>query len=71
MKRNICRACENCVYNSQSVEFCVKHECGMLVNIIKDLEYQRIKCDLSSIFGKAIYSDTDSVVLKDKDIENN
>lgn len=65
MKRNICSACENCVYNSQSVEFCVKHECGMLVNILKDLEYQRIKCELSSKYGKLIYSDTDSVVSKD------
>lgn len=62
MKRNICSACENCVYNSQSVEFCVKHECGMVINILKDLEYQRIKI---------IYCDTDSVVTKYKDTENN
>lgn len=54
MRRNICSACENCVYNSQSVEFCVKHECGMVVNILKDLEYQRIKCNMSSQYGSTV-----------------
>ena len=54
MKRNICSACENCVYNSMPVEFCVKHECGMVVNILKDMEYQRIKCNMSSLYGSTI-----------------
>ena len=36
------------------VEFCVKHECGMVVNILKDLEYQRIKCNMSSLYGSTI-----------------
>lgn len=54
MKRNICKACENCVYNSQSVEFCVKHECGMVLNILKDIEYQRIKCNMSSVYGSNV-----------------
>lgn len=55
MKRNICSACENCVYNSQSVEFCVKHECGMVINILKDLEHTRIcKSNLGSLYGSTV-----------------
>lgn len=62
MKRNICEACENCVYNSMPVEFCVKHECGMVLNILKDIEYQRIKCNMSSV---SVVSKDDSLCMYD------
>ena len=61
--RNICIACENCVYNSQSVEFCVKHECGMVINILKDLEYTRLcKSNSVSLYGSAL---KDAIIMQD------
>ena len=51
MKRNICDACLNCVFNSRDVDFCITH-CDMVKNIIEDREYHRNKCMINSLYGQ-------------------
>lgn len=40
MKRNICSACENCVFNSRDIAWCGNH-CEIAQNVLADVEYQR------------------------------
>ena len=47
--RNICNACEHCVFTSRDIRFCLDH-CDMVENIIADLEYKRNKIKMS-FFG--------------------
>ena len=54
MKRNICDACENCVFSSRDIDFCMAH-CDMVKNIIEDIEYKRFKCMAGSVYGSLKY----------------
>lgn len=55
--RNICDACEHCVFTSKDLRFCMDH-CDMVESIIANLEYARNKSKVS------LYVDTDSVISK-------